>query len=392
MKAKVFLLALFIMNVFQMSAQNSDEVTLVVSAVGATTEDATKTALRSAIEQAYGAFVSANTTILNDELVKDEIVTISSGNIKEYKEISRVDLPDGRLYVTLQATVSISKLISYAQSKGAETEFAGATFGANLAMYELNKKNEEIAFENMKNQLDLMTNLFDYELKLEEPIIREGECIIYGKVYLIYNNNTDVFNEIYMTTLSSLSIPEEEREKMDAMGLNERKGYFSHWPPYMPGSEAVPKNRITIYDIGSFYLRNDYYNKYKGYGRHIRSSYWWLMDKHITDFVIADNLSSPTNLNVILDSWDAEYYNYEKRGNYKERGEKYNKFYSLKKEIKIDKYKTTNEAPLFPYYKEITLKKFDMIGEKVGYVNIEIRIPIADVSKYNKFEVKPKTK
>ena len=115
-------------------AQTTDEVTLTVSSDGPTKEEATKNALRSAIEQAYGTFVSANTTILNDELVKDEIVTIANGNIKSYDEISSTAMPDGSQFVTLKATVSVSKLISYAQSKGAETEFAGATFGMNVKM------------------------------------------------------------------------------------------------------------------------------------------------------------------------------------------------------------------------------------------------------------------
>ncbi len=153
-------------------AQQTDEVTLVVSADGPTKDEATKTALRSAIEQAYGTFVSANTTILNDELVKDEIVTISTGNIKEYKEISSEQMPNGNMYVTLQATVSISKLVSYAQSKGAETEFAGATFGMNMKMKELNKRNEEIALDNLVEQvLALYPSAFSYRLKVSEPMM-----------------------------------------------------------------------------------------------------------------------------------------------------------------------------------------------------------------------------
>ncbi len=68
----------------------TDEITLTVSSDGPTKDDAVKNALRTAIEQSYGAFVSANTSILNDELVKDEIVTVSNGSIKDYKEISSV--------------------------------------------------------------------------------------------------------------------------------------------------------------------------------------------------------------------------------------------------------------------------------------------------------------
>lgn len=55
------LVALFICNGFYVQAQ--DEITLMVSADGMTKGEATKSALRSAIEQAYGAFVSSNTSI-----------------------------------------------------------------------------------------------------------------------------------------------------------------------------------------------------------------------------------------------------------------------------------------------------------------------------------------
>jgi len=166
----VLLVGLFMIPSFVQAQSTNDEVTLVVSADGTSKEEATKVALRSAIEQAYGTFVSANTTILNDELVKDEIVTITSGNIKQYKEIASERTPDGKTFVTLQATVCISKLVSYAKSKGASTEFAGAAFGMDMKMKELNKKNEEKALDNLVAQAKrMMPSAFNYELSVVEP-------------------------------------------------------------------------------------------------------------------------------------------------------------------------------------------------------------------------------
>lgn len=372
MKAKVFLLALLIMNVFQMSAQNKNEVTLVVSAEGATKEEATKAALRSAIEQAYGAFVSANTTILDDELVKDEIVTVSNGNIKEYKEIACVNLADGRPYVTLQATISISKLISYAQSKGAETEFAGATFGANLAMYELNKKNEQIVFENLQTQLSSMKNLFDYELELKEPIVSGAECIIEGKVYLIYNNNTDIFNDLYRTTIESVELSAEEKKKIESMGL---RCYYYGLPGYWNGKK---------WRGSSAYFRSDVENAYG-----TEQIYYGLLEKDAVKFVIADNISSPTNLQV-------DYISFSN----KRAGRSVVRFDNRKSTTYIEKgyvinpkkYEDENlrDNLVWPYGTGHFKKgdKYKMIGERVGYIYIKIHIPTSEVAKYNKFEVK----
>lgn len=219
----------------------SQEITLVVSADGTSKEEATKIALRNAIEQAYGTFVSANTTILNDDLVKDEIVTISNGNIKGYKEVSFNTLPNGKIFITLEATVSISKLINYAQSKGAETEFAGATFGMNMRMKELNKKNEKIALDNLLIQIqqllpisyskslvvdvtncsdEVIDRKFQYEYMRKEYIYNQFNLknlndYYLAKMYVFYlrNENTQKLYQLINSNLKSLSLKAKELEE-----------------------------------------------------------------------------------------------------------------------------------------------------------------------------------
>ena len=118
----------------------AQEVTLVTSGEGTTKAEATAAALRSAIEQSFETFVSANTTILNDDIVKDEVATVTSGNIKSYKELSCTKDQQGAYTVSVSATVSLGKLIEYAKSHGSSAEFAGQTFAMNMKMLALNKK------------------------------------------------------------------------------------------------------------------------------------------------------------------------------------------------------------------------------------------------------------
>lgn len=172
MKARIITVIIFALCFLGISAQNTDDVTLVVSASGETEELAVKNALRDAIEQTYGTFVSSNTSILNDELVKDEVVTISTGNIKEYSKISSIENNNGGVTVTLNVTVSISSLINYARSKGASAEFAGASFAMNIKMYELNKKAELKALDYLLVTLEQQLPLaFDRNIQIEDPII-----------------------------------------------------------------------------------------------------------------------------------------------------------------------------------------------------------------------------
>ena len=104
-------------------------------------------ALRSAIEQTFGAFVSANTTILNDEIVQDQVVSISTGNVTKYEKNAVITLPNGHISVSLNATVAINKLMSYAQSKGIKAEFAGASYATNAKLLHLKIQSIQKAYE-----------------------------------------------------------------------------------------------------------------------------------------------------------------------------------------------------------------------------------------------------
>ena len=243
MKTKVFLLALFIMNIFYVSAQNSDEITLVVSADGVNKEEAVKTALRSAIEQAYGTFVSANTSILNDEIVKDEVITLSFGNIKKYKELSSEILPNGSFYITLQTTVSVSKLINYAQNKGAEVEFAGATFAMNMKMEELNTRNEEKIIANMLSVMErLYMNGFEYKLSLSK-VQADGQMTADIDVYP--NENALKAYELFYNTLETISIDEETIKEYKEIN---KKVYTVGLYPITSSKKIGPNYRKNIYE------------------------------------------------------------------------------------------------------------------------------------------------
>ena len=170
---KVMIIVLCLATSFVSKAIATDEITLTVSSDGPTKDDAVKNALRTAIEQAYGAFVSANTTILNDELVKDEIVTVSNGSIKEYKIVSEYQKADGTGYgVTANTNVSLPNLITYAKSHGSECEFAGNTFGMEIRLFNLQKENELKAISNLIPAVkELCRTTMAWSMKIDEPFI-----------------------------------------------------------------------------------------------------------------------------------------------------------------------------------------------------------------------------
>ena len=196
-----------------------NEVKLVASGEGMTETEAVHNALRSAIEQTYGVFVSANTDILNDDLVKDEVVTVSSGNIHSYKTLGCVELENGNKSVQVEAVVSVSSLVDFAKAKGASCEFAGAVFGANIKMINLNKVNAEKALEHLYEQLNaIASNMYDYELNVGEPKV-DGNIEI--TVLVKANENYKQFTDIVYNTLTSLS--SNNVGQLDAMNVKYTK-------------------------------------------------------------------------------------------------------------------------------------------------------------------------
>jgi hypothetical protein len=133
-----------------MFAEGVDIVTLITTAEGRTKDEAVTNVLRSAVEQVFGAFVSSNTNIVNDELTNDEIVTVSSGNVKKIDVLDEMKLSGGNTFVSVKAEVSVVQLANFAKSKGATVEFAGAVFAANMKLQKLQEENEEKALLHLR--------------------------------------------------------------------------------------------------------------------------------------------------------------------------------------------------------------------------------------------------
>lgn len=229
-------------------------VTLVTSGTGKTKEDATNNALRSALEQAFGTFVSSNTQIVNDELTKDEIVSISSGNIQGYNEISCLETQNGDYAVSVKAVVSIGKLVSFAQSHGASTELDGNKFMKNRNLALLNKKNEKSAVYDLAEKLSIIAKrgLYDFALEVGDPSGAGNDITVRVKVVATPNENMRSFWTLLDDTFSSLSMSSPESENYQKLGLKAYDLYYN-----MEKRKVKDRN-----DIGNgtkrVILRNEY--------------------------------------------------------------------------------------------------------------------------------------
>lgn len=351
MKVKILLIAFLSIVYLQANAQKSnDEVTLVVSATAPTEDEAIKTALKSAIEQTYGTFVSANTTLLNDKLVKDEIVTISSGNIKEYNKIESYKNTNGKISVVLKATVCISNLVTYAKSKGASTEFADASFAMNTKKLELNKQADKGASTefagtsfamNMK-KLELnkqaekkalinlllfikesLPSTFDRNIQIIGPSIPKrfnfydsGTC----RVHLPYTENDDVYDDNMIPNEEDINWAHNVAEKCYEMSIlisyvnnKNTEPFFSYVENYLESISLTEDEREYLEKTGidftscNFCFFNDpneddsdSANYYFRNGSDVIGSFTCqlpkIFDKYFFNFYVVDNLGGRSHV------------------------------------------------------------------------------------------------
>ena len=195
-------------------SQEYKTVSLTVSGQGQTQDEAKQSALRNAIEQAFGTFISSNTKILNDNVIKDEIVSVSNGNIQDFNVISEVQIPDGGYTVTLKATVSVTNLTSFFENKGVSSEFKGSLFAFNINQQILNEKNESKAIKDMDQVIrNIADKSFDFTIKVSDPTsvdATNSNWRIPVSVSVYKNDNFNIIPEILYSTLKGISLSRDE--------------------------------------------------------------------------------------------------------------------------------------------------------------------------------------
>lgn len=235
------LLLIFILSLtINANSQDNKSVTLIVSGQGKTQDEAKQNALRSAIEQAFGTFISSKTEILNDNLVKDEVVSVANGNIQSFEIISEVKIPEGDYSSTLKAVVSVTKLTSFIESKGVAIEFKGSLFASNILIQELYEKNEIEAIKNLTSALTSLSNKsFDYSIDASDPYLNKGSWNIPLLVNVFANSNFLNIPKLLEQTVRSLSLSNDDLKNYAKLN-----------------KEVFPITIATNEMKGIYYLRN----------------------------------------------------------------------------------------------------------------------------------------
>jgi hypothetical protein len=253
--------------------------TITVTAQAATKELAVTEALRAALEQAYGAYITSSTVILNDQVVRDEITSISNGSIQKYEILNQEQFKSGTYAVTIKAVVSIANLVSFIKSKGYEIEVSGGLFAMNIKQKQLNETAEKTAVYNLVAIVhDNMHSAFNYEITSGEPEAINNDNNKWQVpliVTAIANENMESCQKYLYNALSAISLTKEEADDYIKLGktvytfplLNIKDSSIN---VFLLRNESSQKMLELIFDQSEFYIRrftiDNGIKKYNGHG------------------------------------------------------------------------------------------------------------------------------
>ena len=154
------LIAAFFIAVHAFAQESGQLVEVVATGYGTTVREATKVALRAAVEQVVGTMIDATTLVENDKLIEDEILTYSAGMITTSKAIGEPKKSADGIY-TVKVKASVKKNLLQEKLR--------ATSAVNVAL------DGADLFARMTAAKD---NLADAEAMIKSVFAKHIDCVV----------------------------------------------------------------------------------------------------------------------------------------------------------------------------------------------------------------------
>ena len=292
MRTKILILTYFFFANIQ--AQNTDIIKITTSASGKTKELAITRALRSALEQSYGSFLSSKSNLKGEELTQ-EIVRITKGDIHKYQIISEYYF-EGRTNVTVKSEISLNQLNTFKEQIGeTSVKFDGALFGVKIKLQEINEKSETKSLETL---FVLLKKIFSKSLNINlidnsEPKLNNINLYdIDFNIKIEYNSNITIFNEHLTSSLQSIAMSEIENKSYSSLGKETYKFLINNKSYYFRNSSSISKitkfmdemirqnffhyelsdDKETIFNPSEIIRSENEYKKYKYNRKYLKES------------------------------------------------------------------------------------------------------------------------
>ena len=232
-------------------SQNEQAINITTTGTGLTKNNAINDALRNALEQTYGGFISSKTNITNDELFNDEVVAITSGEIHDYELVSETKIESGYA-VTIVAKISQTGLNNFVtQSGGDAVIFDANVFSTKIKLQRLNEKAE---IKSINNILEILEEIYkrsiEFEFTSSNPRINENnrKWRVDFTVSTKYNENILNFIDYFSSSLEKIAMTKSQKAEYQDLGK-------STYPVLVNNEYFYFRNEESYNSINNFLVR-----------------------------------------------------------------------------------------------------------------------------------------
>ena len=266
MKNIVFISILLIFSLSEGYSQNVNTVVITTIGSGSNFENAKVNALRSALEQVSGAYLTANTLIINDKLISDNISTITTGSINKYEVLGQI-VSNNQVFVTIKSEILPNKFADFVTGKtGSSVTVKGGLYAENIKQLNLNEKAELEAVKKLSDLYnDLLFASIYYNLNVKAPVENKKKLSYPEQLYILsldvtmrFNALIDSANNYLKNNLKQICLKESEilayntiPREVYSIKIDETRYYFRN-----------PTTPIKILKIDKFKTNIDYIYSY----------------------------------------------------------------------------------------------------------------------------------
>jgi hypothetical protein len=207
---------------------------VIADGKGETDDAALKDAFRNAVRKVVGVYVDQETLVKDDELITDNVLTLSNGFIKSYKEISKSE-KDGIRTVSIEAVVENQAILTKLEA-------------VKISVKKINLKNiVDKEMDRMASELTQEQALKDAGALFEASVKKLPDNILLVRTVGEPEQSKQDGDKIDLTFTIELSIDikayENLKDKVDALlkRTSQRQGDFTMLSKIYDGQFEVPE-------------------------------------------------------------------------------------------------------------------------------------------------------
>lgn len=212
-------ISLFAVNITYAEVNNNNN-TVIATGYGISYDASLNNAFRDAIKQFVGIVLDSETILANNEIIKDEILTLSNGNIESYEVINKTE-EDGLFIVEIKAIVknrNIQNKISEKISLSTNTQLDTNKIAEVITKRDT-ELDQKVLFEKyvtsfFKDNYDNLLYINNITLDVKEDSYRDNK-VDYN---LSFSVNFDI--QKYKEAITTL------KENLNNIGITHHKRFF----------------------------------------------------------------------------------------------------------------------------------------------------------------------